>query len=633
MMVLKRFLLSILLFYFFVSISYCFPYIGSWYVGRNYDYVRAYSGYHYAVNYLDYNVDGDYLSSVNNNHWPFRNSVNFFFFDKTYDEYWAVSSLTAKYSDTSSPSYWNSVHFSKSDYYSPVRLFFPWIFCWYDDCQVWLYQSFEDRSTVLRYDDNYPGYDYNIRYLTWADLIVYTSWSYYDDNWISSAYSVGRYVFNFFYDKSWKKLYVYNLTWAKPIYRGITYVDASITSSYVYNIPSSWIVSNIYFMNCGNRVSLRSSIDKIGSVYPVVFYFIDTNTSTPYSLIFSGDVGSITTWILYTDWDYVLLYTWNIDLSAFNEPVWIDSIKKNWGKFDIKIVGFDNSYNLTSVVLSYKPSIVSWYPTFTSFSWFNNWDNNWSSSSDGSSSNSCSSVFDFTGGVEIPLTGWDGYIGWSYCMYDGDKVGCYSPDWLEKWKIDYAIYSIPSKYSDYLVDSYSVPDDWEFVSNGKIMLRFNDWDWNYTWVIVVPDVNSSCFDSSLYGWDSSWNTDYWNISWDANAILQSSWVINFSSYLPSCPISTSWNILDFSIGGWSLFGLKVPEYKPLSSYACLFSLFEWSLDYSGSGPVLVISWRNVIPSSYRGNLNDYSWPSLGDVLIWFIVFSIVSWFVLNSKSD
>jgi hypothetical protein len=103
-----------------------------------------------------------------------------------------------------------------------------------------------------------------------------------------------------------------------------------------------------------------------------------------------------------------------------------------------------------------------------------------------------------------------------------------------------------------------------------------------------------------------------------------------------CPVSwskLSESIWDFGIGWRSIFGFKVPEYKPFSNFTCFFDLVSYAFSDVDVPFSDIFSWgRDVLEWSYE----DFStkwWIKFWDVLVIILIFSLVFWYLYRKKKS
>ena len=210
---------------------------------------------------------------------------------------------------------------------------------------------------------------------------------------------------------------------------------------------------------------------------------------------------------------------------------------------------------------------------------------------------------------------WDKYS--DYCIPDWwNKVKCIDvisyfgspeklPDNLYYSIVDSVFYALYLSWTLLRVDTYAVSSsdfvEQSAVTSGSVL---NDWD------------------------DTSSNSSYtqW-ATWSLPLLSIFNW---------SCPVSwskLSKSIWDFGIGWRSIFGFKVPEYKPFSNFTCFFDLVSYAFSDVDVPFSDIFSWgRDVLEWSYK-DFSTQRWIKLWDVLVIMLIFSLVFWYLYRKNKS
>ena len=519
----------------------------------------------------------------------------------------------------------------------------------------------------------YQGNKYVLAFsFTNACSSVYYSWWY---NWNNSTDWTQLSNFNFDSDSkphlqiyySWDNKYVdIQFQWWSNVWRFLVEFSGSVISMHAskYEGNAVWASINNWSVNYQSwQYIVSSKYNRF--LFTLTGQYIGSFGKWPTQYLGATNLDPNSTF--FASWQYLVFYDWYFDLNSQKfKALWTWEIFciNNGTEVDKitlpeEAIGY-NSYKLstdcTELTMYYFDYFTGWnsktydgktrrnlYYHVKRVTYLLNWtkfdlepitDASSNSSGDGSSSTStvdnwknwivyfvASWVLDLPWGQYYPYYSWwilyykswdvIKTINWFYPLFNSDNsLWDYYFCYLTWWQFNVVCVYNTSNYSRN--DYYEVP----FIPSWYTL----NWSW-----IVFYDFSGS---NSYFAWHSDYSTGMGSIWW-----IQQTWDLIFWG-LPNnsivsfgCPVSW-WditNFLNFKIWWWSIFGFKVPEYKPLENFTCLWNLVIWSLTpWSVFNLWISFSWDNVINPSDWWKLNDYFWLWFWDVLLWLLIFKI--WF-------
>ncbi len=421
----------------------------------------------------------------------------------------------------------------------------------------------------------------------------------YNTNFIDNGYSMqqGKYVFPWF--SAWFNLSV-NTYWSIGLdYSGGSVVYSGYTIFPDWNWTNDVILQNVFGlddMDYGSGVNQWVIFNRDNYKYNVSFY--------PYYTL---------SWSKVSSKDYTKLYyeeyqVENTDLqsSSVLQNNWSNNWNTNWWDNSSSSPYTSNEQELSAGHNEWNiPYIFSWqyYNSKNQlFLPYYSWDTIYDYDINSNSLVWQSQVISWFNSYNKAWFGW-------LCMWtDSNYTRCDYQDFVAQKEYEY---HYPITWNIL----YFFQNEWDFANDTK-RLCFVDDSYNTTCILPSNISNPIVKDVS-------------NVWWDLAKTLGSSWTLQgLVEVWTGCPVSMTWSIsdfLNFKVWWFKILWYTTPSYEPLKNFVCLWNLVEWSFDSSSVFNIWVnlSSWNNVIDESNWWNLNNYHWPSFGDVIIWLVIFSLI----------